>query len=395
MSFALPLRITTSALLIACVLSACIGGQTGDGPGSGDLMVGDIRCEPSEITIGIDQQIPAGYSPRQLLDQVAEARVTAFVWSSEQAWRTDAERQPRGALLPEQADGEAELHVRVRYDGGARVALLGPGCRADFMLPVTLSIDSTDGSLDREVLGLLSGRPDEVVFEADSDQLADASSDGAVSCSDGPSFVQFSRDGTPRSVACDDDGRAFVFPAACGGFAQTPLEDQATPELPVPSETLSAFPGQYVVEGDDDEPLTVDVTITAVDDLACHDQDPGGNLSWLVPTSARFEWLAAAMTVEMDASVVASQMSVDGDGDGSGDGALDVTAGGCAELEGEALEFFGGQAGAELEEASLCFYSRRTEDDVLELVLSLDGWETTREGNVEVLDGWVLRPIVL
>jgi hypothetical protein len=389
MALASLLRTAASVLLFACLLSACIGGQTGDGPGSGDTVVEDMACRPSALTIAVDQQLPAGYSPRQLLEQVEEARVPAFVWSSEQAWRADVQRQPRGTLVPEQADAQTELQVQVRYDGQPRVALLEGACRADFVLPVTLSIDAADGSIDREVRGLLSGRPDEVTFEADSDQQVD-SDPTAVSCGEGPSFVQFSRDGTPRGVVCDDEDRALAFPAACGGFAQTPLDDQTTPELPVPSEALAELPGRYATEGDDDDPLAVDLTVTAQTDLACHDQDLGGNLNWLVPVTARLEWLDAVVVFDMETLVVASQISAEG---GTSDRPLEVKVSGCVELEGAALEFFGEQAGAELQRASLCFFSRRTADDVLELVLSLDGWEATREGNIETAAGWVLRAI--
>ena len=387
MTFASPLRITTGVLLLACSLCGCIGGQTGDdAPGSDDAVSMPAGCEPSGIAIGIDQRLPAGYRPRDLLDRVADARVQAFVWSSESALRAALQNAPRGTILPEHADAETEVRVQTRYDGGPTTALLR-GCFVEFVLRVTLTIEAADGSIDREVRGFLSGRPDEVIFQADADQRPSYDATDRVACSNGPAYVMFARDGTPRGVACDDDGRALLFPAACGGVAQTPLDERSTPELPVPREMLSMLSGRYATESNDDEPIAIDVAITAESDLACHDQDPGGNLSWIVPLAARFDWLDASIVVDMDASLVASQTAM------AGGATLEVAARGCAELEGEALDFFGDQAGAQLDEASLCFFSRRTEDDVLELVLSVEGWDGTSDADGEVGAGWVLRPL--
>jgi hypothetical protein len=388
MTFALPQAITTGVLLIACSLCACIGGQTGDDTGSADVNVEPTSCEPGEIKVGIEQQLPAGYSPKDLLDRVAEARVPAFVWSSESALRSALQNEPRGTILPEHADDETELLLRVAYDGGPSIALLGKGCLVDFVLPVTLSIEAADGSIDREVRGLLYGRPDAVIFQADSDQQPDYDSD-AVACREGPGYVHFASDGTPRGVACDDDGRALMFPAACGGFAQTPLDERSTPELPVPSDMLSELSGQYETDDSGEEPIAIEVAVSAQSDLACHDRDGAGGLSWVVPVSARFEWIDADIAFDMAASLVARQAVEIG-----GEGPLEVSARGCSDLEGETLDFFNDLVGAQQVEASLCFFTRRTEDGVVELALSVEGWERTSEGDVETNAGWVLRPIV-
>jgi hypothetical protein len=307
---------------MAAALSACGGGgQTGDLSNTGNNDGGGVippgMCEPTGETIGLDDPLPAGYSARELLDRIADTTVPAFAWRSEDALFDATYNQGIDQLKPEHAEARLELRVRVRYEGDESIELYDPECEWGdaIALPVTLSVEASDGSVERDVPGIVYSTPEAALFYADDDGVPPQrrGRDRFRECDEGPVEVSFSRR-MPRGRLCDARGRVLVFPAACGGFAQVPTEEHATPELPAPDAVLAEVgeSARYDVMWPDGERSTLEITVTP-SEYVCHHEEVSvhegavdAHAWWETPLALRFEWIDEGLDYALPATLNAN-----------------------------------------------------------------------------------------
>ena len=271
----------TLVLIASACTAACFGGQTGDSDGALAPPPGwsAAECTTSPITLDLDQVLPVGHSARDALDPLlGELEVPAFRIPKR---FVDSYFEPTALLpTPDEVTSQAQLSVRVEYTGAQRAAVYSGHCPwedNDLVLPVKVTVQSADGSLERVVVGKLAGLPGPMHFYPD--ELAYNSS-----CVLGE-WLQVARDGTWYGQLCDDD-ELVRFPVPCEGFAQTTeLDEQRVDELPAPNESVEQINAQaFELVGFADAPIPAQLELKTRDGWACYD-DSGLGLLWSLPVT--------------------------------------------------------------------------------------------------------------
>jgi hypothetical protein len=116
-------------LAVVCVLSGCLGGQTGQN----DAVKG--QCNTGPIAIARDENSELGITPEQGVARFAQQRELVLVWSAN--------------------EGTVPARMSLRYDG-VDASKVYVDCRVNLELAVVLSFTSDDGRLDEQLPATLT-----------------------------------------------------------------------------------------------------------------------------------------------------------------------------------------------------------------------------------------------
>jgi hypothetical protein len=250
---------------VLALLGACVGGQTGE---STDQWV----CDSRDTDVDLDGQ-PAGFTAHELIATIDGKTIPAFVFPHN-IKSMDFSLRPSDALEP------TELTFRFKPDGEARLAYFHLCGTKRFAVRGTLTARTSNDAVAVEARGAISGTPEDAYFWHQVDVSYPALSvlpgydDVTCHARSLPLHV-WTSGGVVQGRICADD-TLVRFPAACGGFAEAPLDEsvKGAEGLVLPSDALERLRGlKLEVVWSESERSPVALEITA-GELACY-REPG------------------------------------------------------------------------------------------------------------------------
>ena len=257
-------------LLGVVLVGGCLGGQTGDDTGNGGPAA--PVCEKSEVEVSLDQELPAGYTARDLIEVFDGASVPAYVLPAHTT-AADHELEPDDAL----AMTQVMLAFEPADEDG--VALFeGADCTfSGFTVYGTMTATALDGEIVLSGRGGIAGAPHNAYFwSGDTPSSAgrpnpELYGDYVLCSSDLHPITLWMSGGQLMGNLCTSQGLV-RFPTACGGYAQVPLDEPVEGGLPLPSAALERVQDaelEVAWTGTDRSALVLTITPA---ELACYEE---------------------------------------------------------------------------------------------------------------------------